>query len=149
LKEYPFTQQEAEKLIKQDKYLTDTDLQLHHNKNLVGVYLISNPNSKLNLELRRRDMDISLVWQGERIRGIDYHEKKHRLDCKTIRGWHHHQFRKSCGGKWVEGIDENYSKFRSVEELLRFALKCWNIKVCGNVGLSLLNQGLLDFEGGR
>jgi len=147
MKEYPFTQQEAEELIKQNKYIADTDLRLNHNKNLINVYRVSNPNLTLNLELRMRDMDISLVWQGERIRGIDYHEKKHRLDCRMIRGWHHHQFRKSCGGNWVEGIDENPSKFRSVEELLKFALKCWNIALYGNVGLSLLNQGLLEFEG--
>ncbi len=66
MEEYPFTQHEAEDLIKRDKYITDTDLRLRHSKEPMDVYLVSNPNSKLNLELRRRDMDISLVWQGDR-----------------------------------------------------------------------------------
>ena len=145
MKEYPFTQKEVDDLIGQDKYIKTGEIQPSRNKNQINAYRVSQPDSRLGLALRIQNMMVSLVWQGQRIRGIDYHEKKHRPDCQIIRGWHHHIFRKSYGDDWVECIDESHGRFSDRVELISDALERWHIKEYGNKELSQLRQRLFKF----
>jgi len=76
----------------------------------------------------------SLLWHGQRIRGIDHKivhsEIKNGIIVGKIRGWHEHQWITSDGDSFV--VDVN-NALRNVQEdfksILRFCMKRWRIEV--------------------
>jgi hypothetical protein len=76
----------------------------------------------------------SLLWHGERIRGIDYkivHSRiRNGLVVGEIRGWHEHRWTEADRDKPVRDINETMKKvqedFRSI---IRFCMTRWRIQL--------------------
>ena len=99
------------------------DLKIENNFSLLG---------KLELRYTPRN-GFSIVYCGERIRGINHHMKKHRPDCKTIRGWHEHRWDEFNRDKFVVQVKELPNRRNlSPKQIFDICCKKWNIEYKGN-----------------
>lgn len=149
----PFTEADVNYLLKTRKVVQNIvkDTTSDENASLLEIVYrlvraVDDPSDDIKLRLHaRRPKSVlatlpkpkpsaSLLWHGERVRGIDYkivHSRiKHGLVVGEVRGWHEHRWTLEDGDKPVISVNE---KMKNIQEdfraILRFCMTRWRIEV--------------------
>lgn len=148
----PFTEADVRYLLKARKVIqgvikdTTSDPNAPLLEIIYRITRVDNPGDDIKLRLNaRRPKPVrvtlprprpsaSLLWHGERIRGIDHKIThaviKNGLVVGSVRGWHEHQWSRRDGDRRVIDVNEEMKKvqedFRSI---LRFCMERWRIEL--------------------
>jgi hypothetical protein len=136
MSEIDLTQEEANALIKMEKYRVDDQKWLFPSEGVVSIELISaDKRENFLLDIRRARIDLKKGTYQNRARKIiplvrlDFGEKSHRNpDGNIVSSPHIHIYREGFGDKWAEPVNQNdFPKLDDIWQLLLDFMKFCNV----------------------